>query len=105
MSIARRPEESVDAGALTAEMTSISLDQALRDFEVANARVLDLTARLVTTTQALAAAEEELARLRGASAGLEARVEGAEGALAALHASRAVRAARLGSRVVRRLRR
>jgi hypothetical protein len=42
------PQQSpAERGALTHEMDALSLTQALLDFEMANARVLDLTARLV----------------------------------------------------------
>lgn len=39
------------ADSLTDQMDRLSLEQALRDFEIANARVLDLTQRLITATQ------------------------------------------------------
>ena len=55
-----RPVASTDALAaveLQWAMDRLSLEQALIDFEVANARVLDLTARLVEANQRAARAE------------------------------------------------
>lgn len=110
MRIANQPETRADLDPLTRDMTATSLDQALRDFEIANARVLDLTARLVTASNALAVAEEELADVGGEVEAANARAEAAERASAAAHhalasinASRSVRAARLPGRVLRRL--
>jgi hypothetical protein len=49
---------------LEREMDRLSLEHALRDFEVANARVVDLTQRLIGAGQELVALREELERLR-----------------------------------------
>ena len=49
---------------LEREMVRLSLTQALRDFEVANARVVDLTQRLIGAGHELVAVREELERLR-----------------------------------------
>ncbi|MGI8684162.1 MAG: hypothetical protein ACR2MO_03540 [Acidimicrobiales bacterium] len=49
---------------LGAEMDRLSLAQALHDFDVANARVVDLTQRLIGTGRELAAVREELAALQ-----------------------------------------
>lgn len=53
----------------TTDLDGISLEQALIDFEVANARVIDLTARLTSLSQELLQARTELAtvKLRGAA--------------------------------------
>lgn len=49
---------------LEQELDRLSLAQALRDFDVANARVVDLTHRLVGAGQELAAVRQELETLR-----------------------------------------
>lgn len=46
------------------ELDRLSLAQALRDFDVANARVIDLTQRLITAGEELAVISRELERLR-----------------------------------------
>lgn len=46
------------------ELDRLSLSQALRDFEVANARVVDLTQRLVGASKELVAVRQELEMLR-----------------------------------------
>jgi DNA repair ATPase RecN len=53
-----------ETGDLAAEMDQLSLAHALHDFEVANARVVDLTQRLIGASRELAAAREELASLQ-----------------------------------------
>ena len=55
------------------DLDQISLEQALRDFEVANARVVDLTQRVISLTQQLQETQDELERLR-----VEARLAKAE---------------------------
>ena len=40
--------QPTDDAALREEIDRLSLEQALRDFEVANARVVDLTQRLIS---------------------------------------------------------
>ena len=57
-----RPEPSPPD--LEAELDRLSLTQALRDFDVANARVVDLTQRLLGAGQELVAVREELEALR-----------------------------------------
>ena len=57
--------DQLDASAdLGAEMDRLSLSQALHDFDVANARVIDLTQRLIGTGRELAAVREQLASLQ-----------------------------------------
>lgn len=51
-------------GTLQAEMDNVSLRQALIDFEVANARVLDLAQRLVEAQAVIAELRTELESLR-----------------------------------------
>lgn len=48
----------------TTDLDGISLEQALIDFEVANARVIDLTARLTSLSQELVQAKTELATIK-----------------------------------------
>ncbi|OBU66950.1 hypothetical protein A9K58_10915 [Stenotrophomonas maltophilia] len=48
----------------TTNLDDISLEQALIDFEVANARVMDLTSRLTSMSRELIQARTELERLR-----------------------------------------
>lgn len=49
---------------LTAELDRLSLAQALRDVEVANARVADLTQRLIGAGDELVSTRRELDQLR-----------------------------------------
>lgn len=56
------------------DLDKVSLQQALRDFEIANARVLDLTQRLIESEKRRKELENELHQLRlqprpGAAAG------------------------------------
>lgn len=48
----------------TIDLDAISLEQALIDFEVANARVIDLTARLTSMSRELLRARSELEVLK-----------------------------------------
>lgn len=59
-----QPKPSMDAAGPGPEIDRLSLDHALHDFEVANARVIDLTRRLIGAGRELAAVKEELAVLR-----------------------------------------
>jgi hypothetical protein len=56
----KNPEEQ-----LGREMDRISLEQALKDVEIANARVTDLTQRVIELQQALKAANDDLRLLGG----------------------------------------
>ena len=58
----QRPDHT--ANDLERELDRLSLTQALRDFEVANARVIDLTQRLIAATTDLVALRQELDALR-----------------------------------------
>jgi uncharacterized coiled-coil DUF342 family protein len=53
----------------------LSLIQALRDFEVANGRVIDLTERLVVTADELLAARQDLDAVRAERDDLRARLD------------------------------
>ena len=57
------------------ELSRLSLVQALRDFEVANGRVIDLTERLVVTAEELMAARRELDAVRTERDELRARLD------------------------------
>ena len=60
-----------------ADLADLSLQQALEDFEVANARVLDLTRRLLESEQQRKTVENELEQLRlhgGSGMGLTEKV-------------------------------
>lgn len=59
-----QPKPSIDAARPGSEIDRLSLDHALHDFEVANARVVDLTQRLIGAGRELATVKEELAVLR-----------------------------------------
>jgi hypothetical protein len=71
-SVSRPPEVSppsevsqpTETASLTEQMDRLSLDQALRDFELANARVLDLTQRLITATNEINGLRHQLESLR-----------------------------------------
>jgi hypothetical protein len=78
---------------LTAAMDRVSLDQALQDFAVANARVLDLTRRLTSLTEDLARLNDENAQLRIQAARLRE--------LEASSAYQVVRAGRAGAGLAR----
>jgi len=85
----RAVDQSKGSG-ITAAMDADKLERARRDFEIANARVIDLTARLTEFNRDLLAARSELglAKLRIS----ELELQAAE--LAELKSSRAFRAAR-----------
>jgi hypothetical protein len=73
---------------LPSRLDQISLEQALLDFEVANARVVDLTKRLVEAT-------DELVRLRHETELLRPEVEAARGSRAYILAREMRRVIRL----------
>jgi hypothetical protein len=83
-----QPRSGEDIGAA---MDAVNLERALIDFEIANARVIDLTARLTEFSRDLLAARSELglAKLRIS----ELELQAAE--LAELKSSRAYRTARI----------
>ena len=75
-----RPLASSDAD----ELDRLSLVQALRDFEVANGRVIDLTQRLIVTAEELAANRVELDAARAERDALRSRVDELSAALESL---------------------
>lgn len=100
----------------TTDLDGISLEQALIDFEVANARVVDLTARLTSLSRELLQAKTELATVklrssapasaapyRGSSIGDPAELENLRDIVRQLRASRAVRAVSLFSAKLRKV--
>ena len=93
----RPPEKPAAAQPLSEEMDRLSLEQTLRDFELANARVLDLTQRLVTATNEINSLRHQLETLRIEHAALVAEDE-------EMQRSRAYKAARIVSGVRRTLR-
>jgi predicted nucleic acid-binding Zn-ribbon protein len=95
---------------VTSQIDRESLRQALRDFEIANARVVDLTARLtemhekVRHLQHLLSVEQvENAAVRERAARLESDADAARSALATVHGSRSFRAAQLSGRIARKV--
>ena len=52
--------EDVEADSIERAIDRLSLEQALRDFEVANARVIDLTQRLVASNHQVIEQQREL---------------------------------------------
>lgn len=67
---------------ITDDLNRVSLAAALQDFEIANARVIDLTQRLIQTNDALVAAREETSRLRAELTELNDRHEAMRGSAA-----------------------
>ena len=56
--------QPTDDALLREEIDRLSLEQALRDFEVANARVVDLTQRLISANDKVVEQQQELDQLR-----------------------------------------
>lgn len=91
-----------DGTTIALEVDGINLERALIDFEIANARVIDVTARLTDLSRDLLATRAELGLARLRIAELEAAAE----ELAVVKSSAAYRAARmLGDSRARMLRR
>lgn len=78
----------------TVDLDPISLNQALLDFDVANARVIDLTKRLTTLTAEVRTSTTELQKVRLRNRRLQAELE-------EMKKSTAYRSAMTASRVVR----
>lgn len=98
----------------TLDLDAISLKQALLDFEVANARVVDLTARLTTLSKELLQSKTELATIklkggvpldttafRAISIGDATELAELRSLVSQLRASRAIRIAKLFSAKLR----
>jgi hypothetical protein len=75
------PESSID-------LDGVSLTQALIDFEIANARVLDLTRRLTTLHEELQTLRAENTTLTADNARLQAELADRNGQLEAIHRSK-----------------
>ena len=73
------------------QIDALSLEQALIDFEVANARVLDLTGRLVSTSKRVVDLQTDADALRGQIEELRAQVAAGELRHVELTSSRAYR--------------
>lgn len=67
---------------LDKEMSDLSLTQALHDFEIANARVIDLTQRLVEATRTIADLRTEVDVVRAEMKELEQRHEAMQHSMA-----------------------
>jgi chromosome segregation ATPase len=65
-------------GELERQIDALSLNQALLDFELANARVLDLTARLVEANSRVMRHQSETDALRAELDGFQSRLDAAE---------------------------
>ena len=74
--------QPTDDASLREEIDRLSLEQALRDFEVANARVMDLTQRLISANDKVVEQQTELDRLRVELAELRAVHEAMRGSAA-----------------------
>lgn len=57
-------ESKQETMSLQGEIDRLSLEQALRDFEIANARVIDLTQRLISANEKVLAVQRESDELR-----------------------------------------
>ncbi|MDQ6522239.1 hypothetical protein RB608_01440 [Nocardioides sp. LHD-245] len=81
----------------TFDLDGVSLEQALRDVEVANARVIDLTKRLTSMNKELVKATTALQKAQLRNRQLAARIKELE----EIEGSRAFRSARAAGRVAR----
>lgn len=81
----------------TFDLDGVSLAQALRDVEVANARVIDLTKRLTSMNKELVKATTALQKAQLRNRQLDARIKELE----AIEGTRAFRSARAAGRVAR----
>jgi hypothetical protein len=73
----KAPAPSVTA--FPVDLDRVSLQQALRDFELANARVLDLTQRLIASEKRRTELENELNQLKVAREPRQSEPQGAIG--------------------------
>jgi len=71
--------EPTEEASLKEEIDRLSLEQALRDFEVANARVVDLTQRLISSNEKVISTQRDLDSLRVEMAELRATHEAMQG--------------------------
>jgi hypothetical protein len=84
----------------TFDLDGVSLEQALRDVEVANARVIDLTKRLTSMNKELVKSTTALQKAQLRNRQLDARIKELE----EIEQSRAFRSARAAGRVARGMR-
>ena len=64
MSAKNAQSQTAPKAAFKVDLDKVSLEQTLRDFEIANARVLDLTQRLIASERKRIELENELNQLR-----------------------------------------
>jgi chromosome segregation ATPase len=74
--------EPTERTSLKEEIDRLSLEQALRDFEIANARVVDLTQRLISSNDKVISLQRELDVLRVEMAELRATHDAMRGSAA-----------------------
>ena len=74
--------EPTEEASLKEEIDRLSLEQALRDFEVANTRVVDLTQRLISSNERVISIQREFDALRVEMAELRATHEAMQGSAA-----------------------
>lgn len=100
------PAETMDVTrpTTTVDLDGLSLVQCLQDFEVANTRVMDLTARLTGINNQLIAQTTELQKLRLRNRVLRQQNQRLKRELKEIQESRAFRSASAASRVVQRAR-
>ena len=92
------PALALDSDELTRRLDRLNLTQALLDFELANARVLDLTARLVESNKRVLTLQAENEDHRLAVDAAQTSIVTVSARLAAVESSTAYRAAqKLGS--------
>lgn len=84
---------SSEADDLRRQMDALSLTQALLDFEMANARVLDLTARLVEANSRVLGLQSEVDAARHTADDVRASLAAREAELVALRSSRSYKLA------------
>lgn len=75
----------------TVDLDGISLEQTLRDFEIANARVIDLTKRLTALNREFVAASSQLQKLKLANKALSEELSAIKGSMAYKSANGAAR--------------
>lgn len=85
----------------TVDLDGLSLAQCLQDFEVANARVMDLTGRLTGMNRDLVERTNELEKLRLRNKVLRGKNKELQAALNAIEGSRSFKSATAASRVVK----
>lgn len=88
------PDVSLDA---------VNLERALRDFEIANARVIDLTTRLTTLNQELITTTTELHMTKLKLKASNAKLERTRSRLAAVERSKPYRMVRVASQAVKKI--